>query len=150
MEYKINKEKGEHVRCTKYYDYRDESWNNVINYMNYKLLDVLTVPVSKISNVGNYEKKVLPYSKAISYAMNKYNQDITKHEFLSSNILLKEKECEIVYLYGKNEDDGKFNADMKSDDVNYLLDELTDKPYFAYMLSGSGFLLLSLLCGSGM
>ncbi|SNW62366.1 Transmembrane domain-containing protein [Orpheovirus IHUMI-LCC2] len=148
LQYKVNKEKKEYVKCTKFYDYRYESWSNIRNYINYELFEVKPEFMVSVSDNENFNKKTLPYSQAIRYAMDKYGIDITKDEFSSSNILIKEKECEIVYLYGKHEEDGKFKADIVSDNMNYLLDELTNKPYIAYMSSGCGFLFLSLLFGN--
>ncbi|SNW62367.1 Transmembrane domain-containing protein [Orpheovirus IHUMI-LCC2] len=145
IEYKCGTQK---TKIIKYYDYRHDAakseyrWNNVVDIIKSPLLNKWDIPKMFVFTDKNMDVKILPYTDAINYSMKKYYHDISVCEFTSSNIMIKEKDQDNLYAYGRNID-GKFKASMVSDNQEYLLDRIVDKCYIPYIISGCGLLSIS-------
>lgn len=142
IEYKCGNHRANFI---KYYDYRHDTvkseyrWNNVTNVVQFTLMDKWVNPKLCLSDNGYRDTKILPYVEAINYSMKKYYHDISKYEFTSANVMIKEKEEYNIYAYGRNIN-GKFKPDIISDDYDLLIDRIVDKCYIPYIVSGCGLL----------
>ncbi|SNW62371.1 Transmembrane domain-containing protein [Orpheovirus IHUMI-LCC2] len=164
LHYRLDKEKGEYAFPLSFFDFRNEKVDplyinsdkgglsvpvggssSIVKHKLYSclcrnlLLDVgrnVKFMPSKDTLIG-IKTKVLPYSMAIQYIKDNYNVDITKYEVTSANIMIKKgRKLSDLYFYGKDVD-GKFNAELVSDNLDYMVKCKTHQYIMPYAILGS-------------